>query len=69
LQVLRDGMRDGSLRSDLDTTRALRVLIGAASSMVDTRFDDLDEADHFDGDATSGRAAVAIDTLLHGLRA
>jgi AcrR family transcriptional regulator len=69
LQVLRDGMRDGSLRGDLDTTRALRVLIGAASSMVDTRFDDLDEADHFDGDATPGRAAVAIDTLLHGLRA
>jgi AcrR family transcriptional regulator len=75
LQVLRDGMRDGSLRSDLDTTRALRVLIGAASSMIDTRFDDLDDLDDIDvlddsdGEATSGRAAVAIDTLLHGLRA
>lgn len=61
LEVLRDGSRDGSLRDDIDPSRTLRVLIGAVSSMVDTRFDDVAD------DTTDDRVDIAIDTLLGGL--
>jgi AcrR family transcriptional regulator len=40
-RVLRDGVADGSLRSDITPAQTLRVLFGAVSGLVDNRYDDL----------------------------
>lgn len=62
IRVLKAGMADGTLRSDVAAAQVLRLLLGAVAGLVDTRYDDL-------GGAQVRRGAKAASLLLEGLAA